>query len=357
MVWVLKHAQVPRSEPIARLVLIGLANHAADDGTGARPSVATLAEYAGCSVRSVHNKLDVLREVGLIRRGDQRAVGHLRADRRPVVWDLNMQGEQDFADVLVDDSNADNNGVHVVHPVETARTSVSYGVHVVHPVDGSVDNSAHGMHAGAHRTPDDMHQCAPREGGHGMHTGADRTVLKNKYLNNNNNASADAALAADAADVGDEVHQPHRAPVAAPPGSPRPSHLDEAPAVLRQLRATLPPALSRQLAPNPVLSRLRALLAQGWVPDQILDRFTGQSWAGVGPGLIVSTLAGMLEEGPPPVLRASTVPTPERCQDHGIQGASTCSPCWSEVKTGDRQQRDVGRNLSSALLSKDHTGQ
>lgn len=70
---------------------------------------------------------------------------------------------------------------------------------------------------------------------------------------------------------------------------------------------------------------------------------SGLAQAGAGPGLIVSTLAGMLEEGPPPAPHAARIPTPERCQDHGIQGAATCSPCWSEVKTGDRRRSDVGR--------------
>lgn len=90
MVWALKTAPVP--DPIAHLVLIGLADHANDDGSGARPAVAILAEYARCSPRSVQNKLRLLEELGLIWRGDQRMVEHLRADRRPVVWDLDIYG-------------------------------------------------------------------------------------------------------------------------------------------------------------------------------------------------------------------------------------------------------------------------
>ncbi|WNM72833.1 helix-turn-helix DNA binding domain protein [Arthrobacter phage RedFox] len=88
MVWALKTAPVP--DPISHLVLIGLADHANDDGTGARPSVAVLAEYARCSARSVQRKLRDLEECGLIVRGDQRSVEHLRSDRRPVVYDLNL---------------------------------------------------------------------------------------------------------------------------------------------------------------------------------------------------------------------------------------------------------------------------
>ncbi|ASR83215.1 replication initiation protein [Arthrobacter phage Abidatro] len=90
MVWALKTAPVP--DPISHLVLIGLADHAGDDGRGARPSVAKLAEYARCSERSVQNKLRALEELGLILRGDQRGVEHLAANRRPVVYDLDIFG-------------------------------------------------------------------------------------------------------------------------------------------------------------------------------------------------------------------------------------------------------------------------
>lgn len=71
-----------------RVILLGLANHAAADGTASWPSVATLAEYAVCSPRTVHRRLRDLEGRGLIRRGDQGMVDHLPADRRPVVYDL-----------------------------------------------------------------------------------------------------------------------------------------------------------------------------------------------------------------------------------------------------------------------------
>lgn len=135
-VWALKHAPVPGGDPLALLVLIGLANHAAADGTGARPSVATLAEYARCSARSVHTKLRMLETAGLIVRGDQQAVAHLRADRRPTVWDLAVDGVQQ------------------VHAVQQP-------VQAVEP---------HGVHATTSR--------GEQPGIHGVHASADRTVLE-----------------------------------------------------------------------------------------------------------------------------------------------------------------------------------
>lgn len=84
--WALRVEGVP--DPAARVVLIGLANHAGADGTAAWPSVATLAAYAVCSERTVQRKLRDLEALGLLRRGDQELLRHLPADRRPTVYDL-----------------------------------------------------------------------------------------------------------------------------------------------------------------------------------------------------------------------------------------------------------------------------
>lgn len=86
MVWALKHA--PVDDAIAHLVLIGLADHARADGRGARPSQSTLADYCAVTDRTIRTKLRHLEELGLIRPGDAREVAHLRADQRPLVWDL-----------------------------------------------------------------------------------------------------------------------------------------------------------------------------------------------------------------------------------------------------------------------------
>lgn len=69
----------------------GLAEHAHPDGTAAWPSVATLAEYAGCSERTVQRALASLLDEGKIVRGDQQFVSHYRPDRRPVVYDVVLE--------------------------------------------------------------------------------------------------------------------------------------------------------------------------------------------------------------------------------------------------------------------------
>lgn len=72
-------------------LLIGLANHADQDGRNSFPGQGTLAAYTRKSDRAVRNDLAELEARRLIARGDQRLVAHIPGDRRPVVWDLSMQ--------------------------------------------------------------------------------------------------------------------------------------------------------------------------------------------------------------------------------------------------------------------------
>lgn len=73
-----------------KLVLIGQANHAHKDGRNAWVGKDQLGEYANCDPRTVQRHLKKLRAAGWIRPGDQAAVAHIRADRRPVVYDVAM---------------------------------------------------------------------------------------------------------------------------------------------------------------------------------------------------------------------------------------------------------------------------
>ncbi|MFD1836240.1 helix-turn-helix domain-containing protein [Brachybacterium rhamnosum] len=88
MVWALKHA--PVTDPLAHLVLIGLADHADPQGREARPSQKRLAAYVNVTDRTIRTKLRLLEGEGLIVPGDERLAAHLRADRRPLVWDLQL---------------------------------------------------------------------------------------------------------------------------------------------------------------------------------------------------------------------------------------------------------------------------
>ena len=97
--WALNIAPVPadgRGQPSSacKFVLVGLANHAGADGTGAFPSVATLVRYTGLSERTVRTCLDRLEAQGIIwpRDPDIVAARIKRAGRRPQGWDLNLLG-------------------------------------------------------------------------------------------------------------------------------------------------------------------------------------------------------------------------------------------------------------------------
>ena len=88
MSWVMNEAPVEDARQL--LILYALADRAHDDGTCAWPSQEWIAERARCTSRTVRNHLQKLEDDGLISRGDQQHVAHIRKDRRPIVWDLNL---------------------------------------------------------------------------------------------------------------------------------------------------------------------------------------------------------------------------------------------------------------------------
>lgn len=101
MVWALK---TPAKDPLARIVLIALANYADSYGRNSWPSQETLLGYVQCSRRGLQVKLRELESAGLIRRGNQNITHHLPANRRPVVWDLAVWGAYDAPLDAVDNS-------------------------------------------------------------------------------------------------------------------------------------------------------------------------------------------------------------------------------------------------------------
>lgn len=117
MAWVLEECDV--DDPIARLILIGLANHGHDDGTEARPSAKTLANYARCSKRTVFRKLKDMEALGVIRRGDQDAVAHIPAQWRPVVYDINLDWTSDTVTSVPSDTGDITLVTDSHHPSDT----------------------------------------------------------------------------------------------------------------------------------------------------------------------------------------------------------------------------------------------
>lgn len=94
MVWAL---EVNVTDPLAKLVLLALANEASKTGGGAYPSQQTIADTVPCGIATVQRKVRDLEAAGLIVRGDQELVSHYPSNRRPVVWDLPLPHHSDVA--------------------------------------------------------------------------------------------------------------------------------------------------------------------------------------------------------------------------------------------------------------------
>ena len=88
IIWVMEEAPVEDQGELA--VLYALADRANDDGTTAYPSQAWIAHRARCTDRTVRNILRKLELRGVIKKGNPSFVEHIRKDRRPTVWDLNL---------------------------------------------------------------------------------------------------------------------------------------------------------------------------------------------------------------------------------------------------------------------------
>ena len=155
--WALNLAPVPagrggQPSSACKFVLVGLANHAGPDGTGAFPSVATLVRYTGLSERTVRTCLDRLEAECLMRPCDPGIVAARikRADRRPRGWDLNLsliRDDLDEVDGVAWERQRSGLGARLAaaRPGEGGQPD---GVQSPHPVCGRgevVDNSADGV--------------------------------------------------------------------------------------------------------------------------------------------------------------------------------------------------------------------
>lgn len=94
LTWAIYEIGSTLKDASAYRVLLILADNANDEGKGAYPSASTIAEETGMSLRTVRNKLNDLEAAGIITRGDQALADYLPANRRSVVWDLNLDNNR-----------------------------------------------------------------------------------------------------------------------------------------------------------------------------------------------------------------------------------------------------------------------
>ena len=147
VLWVLYDAGNIPAHLVSTLIMFAV--HAGTDGRGAHPSAATVAMLTRKGERRTKRDIAELVNLGLLVPGDPRIVAHIRADRRPAVYDLPMPrgGPQDTP----------LNGHGVVH--RTARGGREVPDGVVHRTPEEVLNktgsAAAGSPASPPRPPDD----------------------------------------------------------------------------------------------------------------------------------------------------------------------------------------------------------
>jgi hypothetical protein len=146
--WALNLAPVPpdrsgQPSSACKFVLVGLANHAGPDGTGAFPSVATLVRYTALSERTVRTCLDRLEAAELIAPCDPAIVAARirRADRRPQGWDLNLSLRRHELRDELDEVASDGQPTLTAARLRRALGRGPNGVHLSHLAASPVDNS------------------------------------------------------------------------------------------------------------------------------------------------------------------------------------------------------------------------
>jgi hypothetical protein len=173
--WALNLAPVPadrsgQPSSACKFVLVGLANHAGPDGTGAFPSVATLVRYTGLSERTARTCLDRLEAESIISPCDPDIVAARikRADRRPQGWDLNLnlvRDDLDSAAVAVLEHQFPGLGSRLAAAAQPGADGRSDGVQSPHPVatgSEAVDNRPNGVQQ---LHPEQGTGCNQRAGG------------------------------------------------------------------------------------------------------------------------------------------------------------------------------------------------
>jgi hypothetical protein len=156
--WALNLAPVPadrggQPSSACKFVLVGLANHAGPDGTGAFPSVATLVRYTGLAERTVRTCLDRLQTTGVISPCDPDIIAARikRADRRPQGWDLNLslvRDDLDEAAIAVLEHQFPGLGRRLAAAARPGTSDQADGVQRLHPAasgGGVVENGADGV--------------------------------------------------------------------------------------------------------------------------------------------------------------------------------------------------------------------
>ena len=336
--WALNLAPVPadrggQPSSACKFVLVGLANHAGPDGTGAFPSVATLVRYTGLSERTVRTCLDRLEAAGIVSPCDPAIVAARikRADRRPQGWDLTLslvRDDLDNAAIAILEHQFPGLGTRLASAAPSAAGGQPDGVQSPHPESGdseAVDNQHDGVQ-----------QVHPEPG-----TGCNRRVH-----------GVQQAQLRGAAAAPEPSREPSREPSAASAHA-RPVLADVGTAGGGQEAGEffailgdgwrLTAAQQARLAPA-----VQAALDAGWLP-QALAAFTGANTAEVrSPYAVLAARLSPAELPPPQRQRPPRPPWCGRCNEVtrmlGFDGDAPrpCPRCKRWVAASHAAGRDNG---------------
>ncbi|MFH8620125.1 helix-turn-helix domain-containing protein [Streptomyces sp. NPDC017979] len=345
------------------LVLIRVGNHVGGDMRGCFAKAATLAKECLMGESTVLKHLRNLKATGVLLPGDEKLVDHIRADKRPPVYDL---------------AGGHETGCPGGHPSDVlCETVMATGVQIKHPTKGAPATGARSEHpqkkprsAGArseHPTTD--------AGVTGVQIDASR-VFKSSGRSNKevklplslpagglnglllpgssapkNERESDASLDKPAASAA-------AAAALVPPPRPEP-HGQAQPTQLQVDLKTVMDAYIGALGVYPTPStaaRIKAdaeaLLALAW-PVEHVAKLAGQL-----PGLGYTDLSRHADHNPPPAPKAARPSGPPKCERHPAYGEGDCPPCVMAERERQRRGKSAPASVDGArLLARLRAGQ
>lgn len=343
------------------LVLIRVGNHVGGDMRGCFAKAATLAKESLMGESTVLKHLRNLKAAGVLVPGDEKLVDHIRADKRPPVYDLAGGHEQ---------------GCPGGHPSDVlCETVMATGARSEHPSKGAPATGARSEHPSKKRRSAGARSEHPTSGAGvtGVQIDASR-VLKSSGRSNkevklplslpagalNGLPSSGSPTAKDEREIDASLDKTPAPAAAAAVPPPRPEPDDQAPPT--QLQADLKTVIDAYIAalgvyPTPgtaarIKADAEALLALTW-PVEHVAKLAAQL-----PGLGYTDLARHADHNPPPAPKAARPSGPPKCERHPAYAEGDCPPCVrAERERKQRGKSDPGSVDGAGLLARLRAGQ
>ncbi|MFF4699974.1 hypothetical protein [Streptomyces chattanoogensis] len=342
------------------LVLIRVGNHVGSDLRGCFAKASTIAKECLMGESTVLKHLRRLKAGGVLLPGDHQLVDHIRADKRPPVYDLAGGHEKGCpgghpSDVLCETviagarsehptKRASGTGARSEHPQKRRRSA---GVQSEHPTSGTgvtgvqIDASRVLKSSGRSNKEVKLPLSLPAGERNGLPPSGSPAAENERETNASRDQSPDPATAASV---------------------PLPRPKPETEAQRTQLQLDLQTVMASYTAalgvsPTPGTdARLRAeaaeLLGLNW-PVEHIAKLAGQL-----PGLGFSSLTRHAEHNPPPVPKSVRPSGPARCMRHPAFNEGDCAPCrLAERERLQRGQSEPAAVDGAGLLARLRAGQ